>query len=255
VASFVRVAAFCAASVLSFGAALAGGVGASQPIVVELFTSEGCDACPPADALLRELAARPGVVALAYHVDYWDYLGRADPLASPRNTLRQRDYAALFRSRAVYTPQMVVNGTTAFVGSRRDLAFGALSDASAAPRPRVAAELVREDGALVARVALEEGFAEELRVLAVRHAPAPMLRSIGDGRDDIRHDVVLDWRDLGLMTGGAARFAVEAPVAREGLVVLAQSARDGRILAAVRYAPTPVSDVLAAAEAPAAAAR
>ena len=78
--------------------------------VVELFTSQGCSSCPPADRVLAELAGRSGLVAIAYHVDYWDYLGWKDTLASPESTQRQYDYAASLGRRSVYTPQAVVNG-------------------------------------------------------------------------------------------------------------------------------------------------
>lgn len=83
----------------------------SRPIgVVELFTSQGCSSCPPADELLGKLANRGDVVALAYHVDYWDYLGWRDTLGSPENTARQRDYAQSLGNNSVYTPQAVING-------------------------------------------------------------------------------------------------------------------------------------------------
>lgn len=78
--------------------------------VVELFTSQGCSSCPPADAALEQFIKRDDVLALAFHVDYWDYLGWKDTLASPQNTERQYAYAKTFKSRTVYTPQAVVNG-------------------------------------------------------------------------------------------------------------------------------------------------
>lgn len=87
--------------------------------VVELFTSQGCNSCPRADAYLAELAQRGDVVALAFHVDYWDYLGWSDTLASPANTARQSDYVNAFGLRSVYTPQAVVNGRAHFKGSNR----------------------------------------------------------------------------------------------------------------------------------------
>jgi hypothetical protein len=93
--------------------------GESTPVVVELFTSEGCNSCPPADAYLAELAERPDVLALAFHVDYWDYLGWADRYASPDFTRRQRAYAAALGSAMVYTPQAVVEGAAHVVGSDR----------------------------------------------------------------------------------------------------------------------------------------
>jgi hypothetical protein len=98
----------------------AASVAAERPLgVVELFTSQGCSSCPPADANLAHFAQSPDVVALAYHVDYWDYLGWSDTLASPENTQRQRDYATALGQRTVYTPQAVVNGRAHLNGADR----------------------------------------------------------------------------------------------------------------------------------------
>ncbi len=99
-----------AAALLAGMPAIGARAGSGPTGVVELFTSQGCSSCPPADAVLRDLAAEPDVLALGYHVDYWDYLGWKDTLASPENTARQRAYARALGSRAVYTPQAVVNG-------------------------------------------------------------------------------------------------------------------------------------------------
>lgn len=86
--------------------------------VVELFTSQGCNSCPKADEKLAELAAEGDVVTLGFHVDYWDYLGWKDTLATPENTGRQNDYARIFGNRSVYTPQIVVNGSRDVKGSK-----------------------------------------------------------------------------------------------------------------------------------------
>ncbi len=91
---------------------------ADRPVVVELFTSQGCPSCPPADGFLEQLAARDDVLALSLHVDYWDYIGWEDTFASPAHTARQRGYAAAGGRKMVYTPQMVVNGTDHVVGTR-----------------------------------------------------------------------------------------------------------------------------------------
>lgn len=108
-------AALLAAGIFS-GASIAN---ADTKAVVELFTSQGCSSCPPADALLGELAERDDIIALSLPVDYWDYLGWKDTLASHDNTVRQRAYAEARGDRQVYTPQIVVNGVEHMVGSSR----------------------------------------------------------------------------------------------------------------------------------------
>ncbi len=106
------------------------------PIVIELFTSQGCSSCPPADRLLNKIArestgARP-IAALSFHVDYWDDLGWPDPFAKPAYTERQRVYARALGDRSVYTPELVVGGTKGMVGSN---AVGISSAIAAAPQP------------------------------------------------------------------------------------------------------------------------
>lgn len=94
-------------------------VRAGEPqVVVELYTSQGCSSCPPADAFLHDLAARDDVIALAMHVDYWDYIGWKDIFANPAYSDRQRGYARAGGRRMVYTPQMIINGTDHVVGNR-----------------------------------------------------------------------------------------------------------------------------------------
>src|SRR3569623_1698273 len=80
------------------------------PLAIELFTSLGCSSCPPADLQLGRLARRPDIVALSFHVDYWDYIGWKDRFATKETTARQRIYAHTLSQRYVYTPEMVVDG-------------------------------------------------------------------------------------------------------------------------------------------------
>jgi len=104
------------------GASLMAGTAlAAEPIdvVVELFSSQGCNSCPPADRLFSELRGMPGVLALTFHVDYWDYLGWKDTLASSEFSQRQYDYAKARGDMDVFTPQMIVNGEKQMVGSQR----------------------------------------------------------------------------------------------------------------------------------------
>ena len=103
----------------------------NAPVVVELFTSEGCSSCPPADALLFDLRARKNVIALAFHVDYWDYLGWKDRFARHDFTTRQRAYARALGSPMVYTPQLVVDGEMHVVGSNRGAVDAAIAQARA----------------------------------------------------------------------------------------------------------------------------
>lgn len=112
-----------------------------QPFaLVELFTSQGCSSCPAADRYLKDLTtlARQKnirIFTIGFHVDYWDYLGWRDPYASPQFTARQQRYAQVFRASTIYTPQMIVNGTEAFGGSRRDQGQKAIDAALRAAAP------------------------------------------------------------------------------------------------------------------------
>ena len=105
--------------------------------VIELFTSQGCSSCPPADAMLKQFSEEPGVLALSLPVDYWDYLGWKDTLGSPRNSERQRSYAKARGDGAIYTPQMVVNGTIHVNGAQKadiEQAISLTSKNTALPR-------------------------------------------------------------------------------------------------------------------------
>jgi hypothetical protein len=129
-----------ASSVVQTGSNLA--AAAREPVIVELFTSEGCSSCPPADALLAELATRQPlgsaeVIALEEHVDYWDQQGWKDPFSSATWTARQYEYAGKLHNGNPYTPEMVVDGTEGFVGSRLATARQEIEKAAAAKKTRI----------------------------------------------------------------------------------------------------------------------
>ena len=128
-ASLAAAAALLAASAASVAA------DERAPVVVELFTSEGCSSCPPADAYLFELREREDVLALAFHVDYWDYLGWKDRFARRDFTQRQRAYARALGVSMVYTPQLVVDGADHVVGSNRSAVDEAIEAATRKPHP------------------------------------------------------------------------------------------------------------------------
>lgn len=110
--------------------ASAGAIKLGPKAVLELFTSQGCSSCPKADAMLDEISKRRDVLALAYHVDYWDYIGWEDTFGTKENSDRQRDYAQSWGSSRIFTPQIVVNGKGGVVASKRDAVDAALGNAS-----------------------------------------------------------------------------------------------------------------------------
>ncbi len=141
---------------LALPAVLIGSIGSAvaqqQPAtsVVELFTSQGCSSCPVADALLVEYSKRPDVVALSYSVDYWDYLGWKDTLASPRFTYRQKAYAEKRGDGNIYTPQVIVNGLMHAVGSNKDEIDRAVSATTGKIEPIRVSVSAHSDGKTVA---------------------------------------------------------------------------------------------------------
>lgn len=128
---------------------------AQGPIVVELFTSQGCSSCPPADQVLNQLADNPDFIALSYHVTYWDYIGWKDSLGRVFADKRQRSYSNYKRSSRVYTPQMIINGGKEFVGSRKHEANRNLSNAQAV-KPITMAGLT-PDGTMIALPKIKQG--------------------------------------------------------------------------------------------------
>jgi len=162
--------------------------GAQGPVVVELFTSQGCSSCPPADRLLSRLKRDPrlagAVIPLAFHVDYWNHLGWSDPFSSSRWSQRQTDYAHAFRSNRVYTPQLVVNGHTECVGSEESEVMRRIRDALAAEPAGVvslaAPEVTAVSGAAAAPPAPGAGSGAGARVTVT----ARLLRPVpGSGVD------------------------------------------------------------------------
>jgi hypothetical protein len=202
----------------------------AAPVVVELFTSQGCSSCPPADAFLTDLAReRRDILPLAFHVTYWDYLGWKDPYSLDAATARQRGYARHLGEDGVYTPQMVVDGTKGFVGSDRREGLGAIAGAAAKPVP---VTLARDGGALVVTVGPGAGTAQVLLVGFDPSHDTPVGRGENSGRTLRETNIVRSLTPIGAWTGSAVTLHT-APQAGAGFAVLLQ-AGDGRIIGAAR---------------------
>ncbi len=198
-----------------------------RPIVVELFTSEGCSSCPPADALLAELASRPDVLALSFHVDYWDRLGWKDPYSSREATERQNRYATLLDLATVYTPQIVVDGKWQAVGSDRADVERAL-DQARRDRHDVPVTLALDHGQ--AQVKLGPGSDGAAAILLIgfdrRHVTA-VKRGENSGRTLAHVDVVRGLEELARSSAGEITVPIPWPCDRIAAVV---QAADGRVL-------------------------
>ena len=203
-------------------------------VVLELFTSEGCSSCPPADALLSELArTRADVLALAFHVTYWDRLGWPDPFALEAATQRQRRYAGSIGLDSIYTPQMVVDGVRDVVGSDREGMLAAVAAQQAAARPALSVILTRAGDAVTVRVGagapvdatvLLVGY-DSSHVTAVQHGE-------NAGRTLSEANVVRGLVSAGAWRGAAVTLRAPPPPG-EHLAALVQAA-DGGILGAAR---------------------
>lgn len=203
-----------------------GGSAGDRPrAVVELFTSQGCGFCPPADALLADLARSDDVVALAYHVDYWDYLGWRDTMASPENTARQQEYSRAFGTRSVFTPQAVVNGRVEMNGAKRgkvEAAMRRMADTSAKGGGAmiVDVDVAYDGGAMVVDIGEADREVRDAQILVVYFEPATQVRierGKNAGRAWTYLNAVSGFHSAGMWHGGKTR--IELPknaIARKG---------------------------------------
>jgi len=195
--------------------ALAGTAGPRA--VVELFTSQGCSSCPPADKLLGDLANDPSLVAISLPVDYWDYLGWKDTLASPAHTARQRAYARVRGDRQVYTPQVVVNGTTHVLGSDHAAIERAIAQTDRNATIMSAPILISIGGKKLNvrveppganRFGGDRGGGEVWLCPLAKSVPVQIGRGENRGRMVTYHNVVRRWVKLGDWSGGESSWSV-----------------------------------------------
>ncbi len=224
-----------AASLLAFWVSLTGVAMAQQAVVVELFTSQGCSSCPPADKLLHQMAGREDVIPLALHVDYWDYIGWKDEFAQAAFTARQKAYARVSGRRVIYTPQMVINGQHDVVGNRpRDVED--LIAKHAAKPVQVQLQVTRSDGqVLVKAQALAQVGASDVILVRFRdEAVVDIKRGENAGRTLTYSHIVRAWTPVARWNGKGAleqSFDVEG---EDPIAVLIQGRDHGPVFAAVR---------------------
>jgi hypothetical protein len=220
---------FAMAAAMASGAAIA----EPRPVVVELYTSEGCSSCPPAEAFMGVLAQRPDVLPLSFHVDYWDNQGWHDRFSSSDATRRQRAYASKLHHDSVYTPQAVIDGQSDLVGSR---SFAILSEL-AKPREGIATHIALDAQYLNISVAAQAGGKQSdvLLVGYLREATSHIGRGENSGRTLQEFNIVRSIKRLGSCNGSSCSFRIPLdllPRDATHAAVLLQAQGQGAILGA-----------------------
>ena len=227
----------------AFALMLAGGTARAQQqiVVLELFTSQGCNSCPPADALMKDWEKMPGVLPLSLHVDYWDYLGWRDTFGKHGHTLRQQAYAQSMGERQIYTPQAVIDGRFQAVGSNRGAVVTAIKSAEREKRIVLQARPVTENGKTAWQISVPAvaGWRGEAKLLLCeydRQKQVAIERGENTGRTITYLNVARSWNDFGRWKGQAASYTVpdlgNVDWTQHGVVVMLQS-EQGPILGAV----------------------
>ena len=209
-------------------------------MVVELFTSQGCSSCPPADAFMSELRAMPGVVGLTYHVDYWDYLGWKDTLGGAEFSQRQYDYAKARGDMDVFTPQMIVNGGRPFVGSNRRAVLAAIAEA----RGRKASVAMGMTGSNT-EFAVEIGGSSAAKQAMLWLMPivpeiaVTIAKGENAGRKMIYHNIARHLVPAGMWRGEPATFTLPKDAVLTGgstaCIALLQVAKTGPVIACAHW--------------------
>ena len=204
--------------------------------VVELYTSQGCSSCPPADEYMRVLAKEPGVIALALHVDYWDYIGWADKFGRAEFTERQKAYAHAAGSNTIYTPQMIVGGVDVVEGTDPAKVEGAIRKHQLAS-PVVSMQLIRHDGHVKIVAHANPPLDAPVRVQLVRYRPGASVK-IDHGENAGRvinyTNIVTSWVIVGQWDSRRDLDLTADVDGDEPAVVILQAAGPGRIFAAAQ---------------------
>ena len=215
---------------------------AKRPIVVELYTSQGCSACPAADGLLKQMASDPAVLPLSFHVHYWDNLGWKDPFSSEINTNRQKAYAQLLDLDSVFTPQIIVDGAASTVGSDAKAIDAALSRAE--DRMSEVPVTITPDaaGANLNITIAESGTAGPIAPGAVAweiHFNRSAMTMVGAGENNGQMlentNIVTRMVPLALAPGRANQYILPLNFAEDGVAIILQSGPEGHVLGAASY--------------------
>ncbi|HEY8949813.1 MAG TPA: DUF1223 domain-containing protein [Rhizomicrobium sp.] len=235
---FQGAVALVAAAAALYPFALADAGNAKRPVVVELFTSQGCSSCPPADAILGQLAARKDVIAMSLPITYWDMLGWKDTLASDADTKRQKAYAQTMWRGGVYTPQIIVDGVTDVVGGR-DAQVESTIAARASDQQSVSVSLSADKRAVHVGVGSADVKDANATIWLFRVLPQATV-AITDGENKghtyTYHNIVREIRALGMWKGQP--FSLDLPRqellggSHDSIVVIVQQGGYGRILGA-----------------------
>ncbi len=200
----------------------------TAPVVLELFTSQGCNSCPPADALMQDWLKQPNVIPISLHVDYWDYLGWKDTLSRKGHGIRQQDYARNSGKRDIYTPQVVVNGKFMVVGSDRAAVEKALEKGRRMTSVAIQAEKGKS-GNWQIKVPAMAGFEGEAKLVLCRYDmqhEVAIERGENSGKTLNYLNVARSWGDLGRWKGQSASYDVPdltgTDWTRQGAMVMLQ---------------------------------
>lgn len=230
-----RLAALFAA----FGYLTVAGAASARPTVVELFTSQGCVACPPADALLKELASQPDIIALSFHVHYWDSKHWQDPFASEDNTDRQKDYVAALGLDTLFTPQVIVDGSLSAVGSDRDAVAEAITDARYKAGTETPVSIVRDASGDSLTITIGDGtpaslppHADIYEVHFNRGAATEVSGGENDGQTLPSTNNVVEI--IPLVSAPGYRLPLSR-LTEDGVAILVQGASQGKVLGAAAY--------------------
>lgn len=208
------------------------------PVVVELYTSQGCSSCPPADAIMRDISDRDDVIAIAMHVDYWDYIGWKDEFGNPDHAKRQRAFANAGGRRTIYTPEMVVNGETDIVGARPMKVSEAIEHYKDRA-PRMTLDAKRSDSTLRIQGSVPSGKVKTMNVHVLRmyeKKEVKITRGENRGKTLEYHNIAHDWQTVVTGWNGTSPLdiTVQGVAGENPVVVLVQEAGAGPIVSAAR---------------------